>query len=219
MKHGLLIVAVMTAALLLVAPFPGRAQQSNDGTTPVNGLPPSFWPMGGWDGATNRIAKSDPNGILRITEEYPITTQIETPTVGTVVAITTGLKAIGNGYGIWPFGRRTFHIERAATGGAAVNPCYIYFFGSNDNVTFVPFMLPIGTAATPLPFEALAAWQDTAKTDTVMIMLPSSPATLVRDYAFPTGIDLPPYIQPWSRRDSTASTVMTLTTRWYLREQ
>jgi hypothetical protein len=203
------LAAALAAVLVLVSPL---SADVNDGQTPSDGRSDAGKLGAGWDGASHRVFRSDPSGILRTTEEYPITTQRGEFTAGTLIPLHTGLKAVGNGWSASPYGNRILRVTRAATGGAAVDRLYLYLFTSDDNVTFRPLFRSLNAAAT-----AAGSLADTAAVDTVQISIPSSPATFDAYYQIPDWY-LGDYVQIWAKRDSTASTAQTLTTRWYYRE-
>jgi hypothetical protein len=206
------LTATVAAFLLLLSPLTAFSAERTPDTTPTNGKPGGVDIIGGWDGSTWRSIMTDPSGILRTTEEYPITTQRGEFAAGTLVPLHTGLKAVGNGWSASPYGNRILRVTRAATGGAAVDRLYLYLFTSDDNVTFRPLFRSLNAAAT-----AAGSLADTAAVDTVQISIPSSPATFDAYYQIPDWY-LGDYVQIWAKRDSTASTAQTLTTRWYYRE-
>lgn len=215
-------VYALVISLVALGPAVAVASEWPDGYQRPNGTAMQAQPMGAFDGSSQRALKSDSNGILRTTEEYPQTSQRVSYTAGAAVAVTTGLKAIGNGYGISPYGLRVLHLI-AARAGSTSSPMYVYLYSSDDNVTFKPLKMPMGTAGTPVPFNSVAAFQDTAKVDTVMITVPMNTTGVSEDswYAFPAGISLGRYVQLWARRDSSTSTASTATLSgtWELREQ
>lgn len=199
------------------------ASDVNDAQIPSNAKP-FGGPNGyGWDGTAHRAFRSDSNGIQRTTEEYPITSQRVAFTAAAAVAVTTGLKAIGNGYGISPYGRRLLRITATRVGSVS-SPMYVYLYSSDDNVTYRPLLAPMGTSAAALGTNAIAALQDTAKVDTVMIAVPLGTTGVNHDawYMIPSELNLGRYVQLWAKRDSstvTAGTTATLGLTWELREQ
>lgn len=210
--------AAVLAAVLVLAPCLAMAGEWKDGQAIVT---PYGQPAAGSDGAAYRVWKMDPNGIGRVTEEYPITSQRVSYTAASGVSVHTGLKAIGNGYLLSPYGQRVLHVQSTRASGGTVALSYLYIYFSDDNVTYKPLLAPMGTSAAPLGISAIAALQDTAKTDTVMIALPQSPAAYDAYYTIPADIPASAYIQIWARRDSAtaAVTTQTLTLTWLLREQ
>jgi hypothetical protein len=206
------LTATVAAFLLLLSPTLALSAERTPDTVAPNGKPGGVNIIGGWDGAAWRAVGVDPSGILRMTEEYPITTQRGEFAAGTLIPLHTGLKAVGNGWSASPYGNRILRVTRAATGGAAVDRLYLYLFSSDDNTTFRPLLRSLNAATT-----AYASLADTAAVDTVQISIPSTPATLDIYYQIPDGY-MGDYVQIWAKRDSTASTAQTLTTRWYYRE-
>lgn len=134
LRSILFAVAVALAVLGTVA----VAQQVRDGSTsPTNGL--SYWPMGGSDGTSNRVVKLDPNGILRVTEEYPgeYQTQAQNVHSDSSIQVHHALRAFNTSWTDYPFARRCLEVgikEPTAT----PQVMYLLLYGSNDNVNFYP---------------------------------------------------------------------------------
>jgi hypothetical protein len=108
------LTAAALAVLLVLAPLESMAAERTPNTTPPNGLPGGVDIMGGWDGTTWRALGTDPNGILRTTEEYPITTQRAPLPVATLVPVHSGHKALSNGAALSPYGYRVLTVTRTA---------------------------------------------------------------------------------------------------------
>jgi len=156
-------------------------------------------------------APTDASGIWRLTEEYPPqlqATRLVLASFTTKVAVTTGLKQIGNSVSAHPWGYRAFEIERAATGGAAVDPLFLYLFTSDDNTNFYP-------VSRCEAWNTTGAAADTSLADTLMARLPAAGANASRMiWSVPDCIYGGRYLSIFAKRDSTASTVQSLGIAW-----
>lgn len=196
----------LTLVLALVALVAGAsyvvAQQVRDGSTsPTPGL--SYWPMGGTDGSTNRVARLDPNGILKVTEEYPAQYQTDRTTLCVSEAVTRGLKFLGFWY-CGPFAQRSLVVTRTGSG-TAVDRLYLYLYGSDDNITYYPVMQDPawsndGVANAPA---------DTALCDTMRVTVPARMTTA--KFTFPQHIYPGRYLAIYAVRESTSGTGQTVT--------
>lgn len=158
-----------------------------------------------------RVGVYDPLKILRITEEYPIQTGVPAPFVeANAVPVTTGFKIMGNGWTAYPYQFRGVTITRVGTAGAAVDRSYLYLFSSDDNIIWNPVTSPTSLVVG----NSVAA--DTAKVDTMMVALPSAPASQTWFLPLPTQIYgyLGRYLAFGAKRDSTNGTAMTMTITW-----
>lgn len=183
------------------------ATEVKEGATLVPGTGVKVTIIGGSDGSVARQAMFDPNGILRVTEEYPYQLQTDVfvaASFSTPVSVTTGLKQIGNSWTAFPYGDRTVRILRTTAAGSGNVPtirCYLY--GSDDNVNFYPL-------------AKASAWgngtfSDTLNADTLTLIIPSGIATqntYDMKYTIPSS-DMYPgrYIAVYARRDSTTNSL------------
>lgn len=196
------VLALALIAVLL--PVHAFSKETENGEIPPTGIARPGEQINGWDGTAHRALKSDPSGILRTTEEYPFQLQNEVFVAASAVAVTTGLKQIGNGWSVSPFGDRVVRIRRVATGGNAVGSIHLHLFGSDDNVNFYP----LGSAA---------AWRtgvlaDSAFVDTLTAMVPQGNATLEMKLTLPSDIVYPGrYLAVWAQRDSVSGSAQALT--------
>jgi hypothetical protein len=196
--------AAILVALLVLAPPRSALSDVNDGDTPSNGKPDAGKVGAGWDGTTHRVLRTDPNGILRTAEEYPNVLQSAAFTAAVSENVHVGLKQIGNGWSVSPYGDRVVRIRRTATGTNGINPCYLYLFSSDNNVNFTPLVPSTAWTTTA---------NDTNKVDTLMVSLPAvaSGTTIESRFALPQGDYPGRYLAIWARRDSANGTAQTLT--------
>lgn len=205
--------ALALGVALVLAAATAFGQQSGDGYIPPNGKPSSFTPGGGWSGSAMKAFRTDPNGILRTTEEYPLTEQ-KTSVSNAAASIYTGLKAIGNGIPISPYGNRVVLLTRTSTGTNGSDPTFVYLYGSDDDVTYKPIM----TYPTTGPWTSTGAYADTASVDSLCIVLGSNLRFSGGYFVLPDWY-LGHYVQVWARRDSSSGTAQTLAATWLLREK
>lgn len=217
------IIFAVAVALTVVGAV-ALAQQVRDGsTTPTPAI--SYWPMGGTDGTTNRVVKLDPNGILRITEEYPAEYQTQTvplwgDTAGLV--INHAIRNLGISWTDYPFSRRCVQVTIHAST-PAVNT-YLLLYGSDDNALFYPVIdkrnryglnrqavLGIGTAANFATawLDGAAAARDTSDVGYVgwvidSAMLSTATQTTLR-FNIPDDVYIGRYGALYIRSDSTAA--------------
>lgn len=200
--------AALMACVVLFTPMIALSQAA---VVKINGqsdLGGNYWyGVGYWNGTTWIPGKSDPNGILRTTEEYPPQLQVETQ-ANAAIAVTTGLKQIGDGWSCAPFKERVLRIRRASTGGTGASFIHLYLFGSHDDVNYYPV-------------SPVTAWKidlapgDTTAVDTLGLSIPAGRNTS-GVYEFKVTLpsqDFYPgaYMAIWARRDSSASSAATLT--------
>lgn len=155
--------------------------------------------------------KVDADGNLKITDETPYQLQNDlfigaSDTLG--VAVTTGLKQIGLGWSVSPFGDRVIRIKRKFAG-TSLDPCYLFIYGSDDNVTYYPV---IGSGAWVASGQAGA---DTTKVKPYRLILPAvgsgTAGTLFYKLTLPSDVYPGRYLAIFANRDSvTGSTSQTL---------
>lgn len=208
--------AAVAALWILASPALVLASEWPDGYQKANGTAQQAQPIGAFDGSSQRALRSDASGILRITEEYPMTTATANPfTAANAVPVTTTLTQIGNGWSAYPYGNRSLYVKRTATGGSTVDPLYLYLYASDDNVSFYPVCNPGAFSAT------FVTGTDTTKVDTVMVQIPSKGPTFEQVFSFPieTYGYMGKYLAIFGKRDSGASTVQNLTLVWMGRQK
>ncbi len=153
----------LAALIVLMAPLLAVAADVRDGSIPANGLPMSGGLGATWNGSTHKVLRSDADGILRVTEEYPWQLQNDAfPAADTTnMVIATVLRPLGLGWSVSPFGSRSVSVTRVNAG--APRTVKLYLFGSDDNVNYFPII-------------SQNAWSyannDTAKFDTLMVTIP-----------------------------------------------
>lgn len=163
------------------------------------------------NGNTKVPFKVDADGNLKITDETPYQLQNDlfigaSDTLG--VAVTTGLKQIGLGWSVSPFGDRVIRIKRKFAG-TSLDPCYLFIYGSDDNVAYYPV---IGSGAWVASGQAGA---DTTKVKPYRLILPAvgsgTAGTLFYKLTLPSDVYPGRYLAIFANRDSvTGSTSQTL---------
>lgn len=139
-------IAFSAVVALVVVGAVAFAQQSRDGsTTPTGGI--SFWPFGGTDGTYNRALRTDAQGILRVTEEYPNQFQTSAAPLMASVACANKTQVNSSTYDACSiYGRKWLRIQVATvirdttTIDKGQGPLVIRPEGSNDGVNFYPIM-------------------------------------------------------------------------------
>jgi hypothetical protein len=202
--------AAALAVLLVLAPPQPRAAEQVPDTIPGNGKVGGVDIIGGWDGTAWRSLSLTSDGVVRVREEFPSEEQADRfIAAGNPVGVHTGLKQIGLGWAVSPFGDRLVKLRRVATGGAAVNPLFVYLFGSDDDVTYTPL------APANAWVAGAQALTDTVQVDTLRAVFPSSPATAEFRITLPAATVYPGrYLAIYAKRDSTASSAQTLTVEY-----
>lgn len=192
MKKILAACAALILAPVIAGAQPAVVPQFSNGTTSVPG-------------------KVDADGNLRVTDETPYQLQNDlfigaSDTLG--VAVTTGLKQIGLGWSVSPFGDRVVRIKRKFAG-TVLDPCYLFIYGSDDNVTYYPV---IGSNAWVASGQAAA---DTTKVKPYRLVLPAvgsgTAGTLFYKLTLPSDVYPGRYLAIFAYRDSiSGSTSQTL---------
>lgn len=190
MKH---ILAALAASVVLMLSPEAWAQ-------------PAFVPHY-FDGTRYVPGRIGATGAQQTTEMFPSQLQVETQAEA-AIPITTGLKQIGNGWAVAPFGERVVRIRRVMTSGILGSNVYIYLFGSHNDVDYFP-VYPI-TA-----WKVNLAPTDTTLADTLGVALPAGNNIAgVSEFklTLPTGDFYPgAYLSIWARRDSSVATVTAAT--------
>lgn len=204
------ILAALSALVVLVSPV--FAAEWKDGHTPANGVASGSQPIGAWDGASHRALRSDASGILRTTEEYPITTATSVYPAATLVPLNNAaMTQLGNGWSAYPYGFRSVYIKRTCASGTSAPPAYLYLYSSDDNINFYPVF---GQNA----FSSPTAAADTSKADTLMVTLPQATATYEGVFPLPESYGyLGKYLALFARREGAI--VQTFTVIWFGRQK
>jgi len=114
------------------------ADEKRDGT--VQDATPSVDLIGATDGSSNRALKSDPSGILRMTEEYPVEYQVQRQSMAAGFRVAAGsltaptIYPLGNSVAVYPFHHKGIFFDRE-TGAMGV---HLYIFSSYDDIDFNP---------------------------------------------------------------------------------
>lgn len=124
------VIVILMASLIALAPSMALAQNVREGSLDTT----NDWLilLGAGDGTVNRELRTDPAGILRTTEEYPVQYQTFSLNVANTVVCTTTVQQIGNSWEAHPWGRQVIKIEHADGNGE----CLVYLYGSDDDVNF-----------------------------------------------------------------------------------
>ena len=203
-----LVAALLASFIVLLAPsmYNAVAGEIVDGSVPANGLPQAGDVGATWNGSTHKVLRSDASGILRVTEEYPYQLQTEVYVAGTNIPVHQGLKQLGNGWAVHPNGDRVVKLRRTTTGGTGSGVVRLFLYGSDDNVNFYPLM-PASV------WSAANAIGDSTRTDTLSCLIPSAGTAGVAEFkiTLPSSDVYPGrYLSLWGWRDSSASSVTTL---------
>ena len=192
----------LAALIVLMAPLLAVAADVRDGSIPANGLPMSGGLGATWNGSTHKVLRSDADGILRVTEEYPWHLQNDAfPAADTTnMVIANVLRPLGLGWSVSPFGSRSVLVTRVNS--KETRTLKMFLFGSDDNVNYYPILSD-------------AAWSytnnDSAKIDTLGVTIPPTfqAANTVKQFkiSLPENIYPGRYLQIWAQtHDSTVAT-------------
>lgn len=178
-----------------------------------------------WTGTQWVYQASDPFGIARTTEEYPITTQYTSPVVASPQSVFwclyTTLQPFGTTWAAYPYGQKTLYLTRTATGASTAQSVIVYVFGSEDGATFQPVMVAKGLTTTGNQANWLTSYADTTNQDTLKIAMPKRGGSVVTGaYSIPDWLYLGRYVQLYATKsDTVASGAVTLGARWGGREK
>lgn len=131
---ALLMLGLSTAA--------SAATDIKDGTALVPGAGKQITPIGGSNGSTVMVLRTDADGNLRVVETKPANWQTEQFTVAadtTRVQITAGFKNLGNAWACSRFRYRLltiYHVNGASGTPSLADSLTIGFQGSDDGVTY-----------------------------------------------------------------------------------
>lgn len=228
------VIAALSALVFLVTPMIAFAAEWKDGYTPSNGVAPAGSSQGVWDGTHLNIWKGDSNGIGRVTEEYPITSQFASTAVASTQPVywcmfSTTLQPFGTAWTAYPYGQKTLYLTKTVTGASTATSVALYVFGSEDGANFYPVQVPKGLTTTANQGNWLSQFSDTANIDTLKIILPKrgrAPSSgagntiTTYSYTFPDWMYLGRYVQLYATTiDTVASSAVTLSARWGGREK
>ena len=153
---------VVVVALALMSPV-AIADEKRDGSTQDN--TPSVDLIGGVDGSSNRALMTDPSGILRTTEEYPVEYQVLRQSMATGFRVSSGSIAtpiiypLGNSVAAYPFHHKGIWIDRES----GVLGVHLFIYSSYDDIIFRPASSSAGWGAA-----------DTTPPDTLQTFLAAS---------------------------------------------
>jgi len=191
-NRGLLLLACL--AVVLVPAFSANAQTVIRGMTSDGKNKPVKVTHAGEIYVRDSTLVTDANSILRVTEEYPAQYQTDRTTLCTNDTVRIGLKYMGFWY-CAPWGQRTLYVSRAE-GGSGVDLCYLYLYGSDDNLTYYPILQD---AAWSDGVTAGAA--DTLLCDTLRVSLPMG--FNAAKFTLPGSLYPGRYLSIFAKRDSS----------------
>ena len=149
------------------------ADEKRDGT--AKDITSSINLVGGVDGSSNRAFKTDPSGILRSTEEYPVEYQVQRQSLVTGFRVAAGsitapiIYPLGNSVVVYPFHHKGIFFDRE-TGSMGV---HLYIFSSYDDVDFNPVSTTSGWGGQGSAVDTLHTYID-ATASSIFIPLPDA---------------------------------------------
>lgn len=194
--------AVLAAFLLVASPVLAAGPEYYDGYRPTGNERVNGSAVSGYSGSAIKNLRTDADGILRATEEYPPQLQNDRFPAATNVKLTTGLKQLGLGWSVSPFGDRSVTLTRycGTTGSSKMDVVRLYLYGSDDDQTYYPI--------SPATVWTAANTGDSTKVDTLMAIIPSTGGTSRfwrGKFALPSADYYPGrYLALFGARDSTS---------------
>lgn len=192
--------AALAALVTALAVSNALAQTRAEGKT-VNEGDQRFQSIGGSDGTSWRVLKTDPSGVLRATEEYPREYQTTNTTIASGSPIHTGYAQVGVSAMFYPWLIASLRVQLAqSNAGGSADTTHLYLMGSDDNVTYFPL---VKTGANS---------KQVVTQDTVRFDFPGA-ANTTRNWIIRLD-DIPypgRYLGVFAKADSTAASARTIT--------